>query len=256
MWRGVTLRRASSTSTRTAPSGARSTNRALKHGRRSRTETPPAASRPCWQPLPPPRLTTSLPVCGSRARGEARLCPPGYRSVAHAASAQGDGAVPRRAARGVSAAAGRWISASEWDRRRYGRRHRNWDRQAGPSDLDHHRLGGVPRELPIGRRRGGFRTRPRRYTEPHGVGAVSGRPRPLVGGISQPRRTADVDATGRRARHRDLIGPKTGPLNAPPRLRFATSALRVRRDKAALSSGCKSHPAKRSSRKQPEQSWR
>ena len=30
----------------------------------------------------------------------------------------------------------------------------------------------------------------------------------------------------------------------------------VRRDKAALSSGCKSHPAKRSSRKQPEQLWR
>ncbi len=26
--------------------------------------------------------------------------------------------------------------------------------------------------------------------------------------------------------------------------------------KAALSSGCKAHPAKRSSRKQPEQSWR
>ena len=33
-------------------------------------------------------------------------------------------------------------------------------------------------------------------------------------------------------------------------------ALCVRREKAALSSGCKSHPAKRSSRKQPEQSWR
>src|SRR5271170_7273851 len=34
------------------------------------------------------------------------------------------------------------------------------------------------------------------------------------------------------------------------------SASRVRREKAALSSGCKSRPAKRSSRKQPEQSWR
>jgi hypothetical protein len=30
----------------------------------------------------------------------------------------------------------------------------------------------------------------------------------------------------------------------------------VRRDKAALSSGCKAHPAIRSSREQSEQSWR
>ena len=30
----------------------------------------------------------------------------------------------------------------------------------------------------------------------------------------------------------------------------------VRRDKAALSSGCEAHPAIRSSRKQPEQAWR
>jgi hypothetical protein len=34
------------------------------------------------------------------------------------------------------------------------------------------------------------------------------------------------------------------------------SAFGVRREKAALSSGCKPHPAKRSSRKQPEQLWR
>jgi hypothetical protein len=34
------------------------------------------------------------------------------------------------------------------------------------------------------------------------------------------------------------------------------SAIHVRRDKAALSSGCKPHPAIRSSRKQPEQAWR
>jgi hypothetical protein len=34
------------------------------------------------------------------------------------------------------------------------------------------------------------------------------------------------------------------------------TAKRVRRDKAALSSGCKPRPANRSSRKQPEQSWR
>jgi hypothetical protein len=32
--------------------------------------------------------------------------------------------------------------------------------------------------------------------------------------------------------------------------------LGVRRDKAALSSGCEAHPAIRSSRKQPEQAWR
>ena len=35
-----------------------------------------------------------------------------------------------------------------------------------------------------------------------------------------------------------------------------TTALGVRREKAALSSGCKAHPAIRSSRKQSEQSWR
>jgi hypothetical protein len=34
------------------------------------------------------------------------------------------------------------------------------------------------------------------------------------------------------------------------------AALGVRRDKAALSSGCKAHPAIRSGRKQSEQSWR
>jgi hypothetical protein len=34
------------------------------------------------------------------------------------------------------------------------------------------------------------------------------------------------------------------------------AAVHVRREKAALSSGCKSHPAIRSRRKQSEQSWR
>jgi hypothetical protein len=34
------------------------------------------------------------------------------------------------------------------------------------------------------------------------------------------------------------------------------SQMGVRRAKAALSSGCKAHPAIRSSRKQSEQSWR
>jgi hypothetical protein len=36
----------------------------------------------------------------------------------------------------------------------------------------------------------------------------------------------------------------------------AVAAIGVRRDKAALSSGCKAHPAIRSSREQSEQSWR
>jgi hypothetical protein len=36
----------------------------------------------------------------------------------------------------------------------------------------------------------------------------------------------------------------------------AMTGMGVRRDKAALSSGCKPHPAIRSSRKQSEQSWR
>ena len=35
-----------------------------------------------------------------------------------------------------------------------------------------------------------------------------------------------------------------------------TTSMGVRRDKAALSSGCEAHPAIRSSRKQPEQAWR
>jgi hypothetical protein len=37
---------------------------------------------------------------------------------------------------------------------------------------------------------------------------------------------------------------------------LARSVKGVRRDKAALSSGCKAHPAFRSSRKRSEQSWR
>src|SRR6266850_943356 len=36
---------------------------------------------------------------------------------------------------------------------------------------------------------------------------------------------------------------------------MSTTAMGVRRDKAALSSGCEAHPAIRSSRKQPEQAW-
>jgi hypothetical protein len=43
------------------------------------------------------------------------------------------------------------------------------------------------------------------------------------------------------------------PRSSPPRWR--TTAICVRREKAAVSSGCKPHPAT-ASRKQPEQSWR
>jgi hypothetical protein len=46
-----------------------------------------------------------------------------------------------------------------------------------------------------------------------------------------------------------------GP-NAKSEPGLTSSAYGVRREKAALSSGCKPHPAKRSSRKQPEQLWR
>jgi hypothetical protein len=55
----------------------------------------------------------------------------------------------------------------------------NRDRQAGPSDLDHHQLGGVPRKLPIRGRSGcGIGTRSRNRVDPYGGGAISCRPRP------------------------------------------------------------------------------
>jgi hypothetical protein len=49
------------------------------------------------------------------------------------------------------------------------------------------------------------------------------------------------------------------PMGTRVDFRFSAmqmTVMGVRRDKAALSSGCKSHPAIRSSRKQSEQSWR
>jgi hypothetical protein len=55
--------------------------------------------------------------------------------------------------------------------------------------------------------------------------------------------------------HEQLIGQLPRNVASAP-YDPEMSASRVRRDKAVLSSGCKSHPAKRSSRKQPEQSWR
>jgi hypothetical protein len=50
-------------------------------------------------------------------------------------------------------------------------------------------------------------------------------------------------------------GPLGGDLTRQPAVP-RTAGIGVRRDKAALSSGCKTHPAIRSSRKQSEQSWR
>ena len=55
------------------------------------------------------------------------------------------------------------------------------------------------------------------------------------------------------SRVREPSGGRT-PGSAPAPAR--SSAMGVRRGKAALSSGCKSHPANRSSRKQSGQSWR
>jgi hypothetical protein len=49
-----------------------------------------------------------------------------------------------------------------------------------------------------------------------------------------------------------LLSVKQSGSNAIERM----AGIGVRRDKAALSSACKAHPAIRSSRKQSEQSWR
>ena len=57
-------------------------------------------------------------------------------------------------------------------------------------------------------------------------------------------------------------GPEHVPITAlcPPTSELdgerPMAGMGVRRDKAALSSGCEAHPANRSSRKQPEQAWR
>ena len=63
--------------------------------------------------------------------------------------------------------------------------------------------------------------------------------------------------------HAEAIGAGVRTVKLDPRTpthqplsRWRRAYLGVRRDKAALSSGCKPHPAIRSSRKQPEQAWR
>src|SRR6516165_5885056 len=80
----------------------------------------------------------------------------------------------------------------------------------------------------------------------------------LAASMSVPTETRGLvlgsDHNGGMSRHSDL-------MIARARLRWLgevrqMSAIGVRRDKAALSSGCKAHPANRSSRKQSEQSWR
>jgi len=54
----------------------------------------------------------------------------------------------------------------------------------------------------------------------------------------------------------DRFAPQTNGGNLRDSFSTRMSEKGVRRDKAALSSGCKSHPAIRSRRKQSEQSWR
>ena len=66
----------------------------------------------------------------------------------------------------------------------------------------------------------------------------------LVGGTVSPWRNLRLGELPLSSSSR----PFTGPI--------LKSAQGVRRERRRFSGGCKSHPAKRSSRKQPEQSWR
>ena len=54
----------------------------------------------------------------------------------------------------------------------------------------------------------------------------------------------------------DVIAQSGVPAVAFPKPAQSMSASLVRRDKAALSSGCESHPANAPAGKQPEQLWR
>ena len=75
--------------------------------------------------------------------------------------------------------------------------------------------------------------------------------------------TADDVLVGSKVRYLSNFGaaphfgerPESAQLRRPDMSRRRTG-FHVRRDKAALSSGCKAHPAIRSRRKQPGQAWR
>src|SRR5215475_6977904 len=80
--------------------------------------------------------------------------------------------------------------------------------------------------------------------------------RPVPGGAHSRRSLgspADYPDLGKPAWYNNSISSATPPVGL---WRKAASGFHVRREKAALSSGCKPHPAIRSSRKQSEQSWR
>jgi hypothetical protein len=56
--------------------------------------------------------------------------------------------------------------------------------------------------------------------------------------------------------NREGASTEAGRKDGAARSSVEGPVMGVRRDKAALSSGCKAHPAIRSRRKQPEQAWR
>ena len=96
--------------------------------------------------------------------------------------------------------------------------------------------------------------RPRAQLPP---GVSAGDSRPLGRGCPYDRAAGTASAAPRhksRNPHRVLAAGGTATRYVQKLVQM--SALYVRRDKAALSSGCKAHPAIRSSRKQPEQAWR
>src|SRR5262245_10073237 len=98
------------------------------------------------------------------------------------------------------------------------------------------------------------------------LGPTQGAQAARYGGLSANRRGSQHPTTARTHStttvDQTFFYPEALPLRGtfPSRLwpegYCEGSGLGVRRDKAALSSGCKPHPAIRSSRKQPEQAWR
>src|SRR5271168_2435267 len=76
----------------------------------------------------------------------------------------------------------------------------------------------MPRELPIGRRRGGFGTRSRNRIEPHGVGVVSRRRRPRSRRIPHLGRTAHMVGTVARLMGKEMLSFGPFSLFAAARL--------------------------------------